>query len=122
MPKTCYSPQAAAGIGVWLACLVWIGTQWDSAMARCTRLWAMLCPPQEQALVLGATPGLQVQTRTFTHPGRRQIVAVAVDAAGCIRYAGATESALPEEAALRIYLRPVLQGDPPRDCMSEPLP
>ena len=122
MPRTYLMPQAAAAIGVWLACLVLIGMQWHSAINRCTRLWRTLQSPQRQAVALGATPGLQIQTRTLTHPEHQQIVAVAVDAAGCIRYAGATVSALPGEAALKIYLRPVLQFDPPRDCMSEPLP
>lgn len=119
MPRTYLMPQAAAAIGVWLACLVLIGMQWHSAINRCTRLWRTLQSPQRQAVAHGATPGLQIQMRTLTHPEHQQIVAVAVDAAGCIRYAGtqarlfasAAESRA-DSARKRPQARRVWQHDP----------
>lgn len=115
-------PRVALAISLWILCLGMIATQLTSALDRCTLLWTMLRSQQAQAVVVGAAPGLRVETRAWVSEDRQRVVAVAVDAAGCIRLAGATESAEPETAALRIYLRPVLQAGLGRDCMSKPLP
>lgn len=115
-------PRVALAVSLWLLCLGSIRTQLGSALDRCARLWTMLRSQQSQAVVVGAAPGLRVETRAWVSEDRQRVVAVAIDAAGCIRLAGSTESAEPETAAPKIHLRPVLQADQERDCMSEPLP
>lgn len=110
--------RLALGIGLWLPCVMWISVQADAAWQRCKDLAAALSSATQQTQVLGGSLGLRLYSTAQTDEQKQRVTAVAVDAAGCIRYAGSTEAVYPSHAPLTVHLRPVTQSD----CMGEGLP
>lgn len=111
-------PTLALGIGLWLPCVLWIGVQADAAWQRCIDIAALLSSSTQQTQVVGGGLGLRLYSTAHTDDRKQRVTTVAVDAAGCIRYAGATEAVYPSHAPITVHLRPVA----PSDCMGERLP
>jgi len=110
--------RLALGIGLWLPCVLWISVQADAAWQRCKDLAAALSSATQQTQLVEGGLGLRLYSTASTDDRKQRVTTVAVDATGCIRYAGATEAVYPSDAPITVHLRPVAQSD----CMSEHLP
>ena len=111
-------PTLALGIGLWLPCAMWIGVQADAAWQRCIDIAATLSSSKQQTQVVDGELGLRLYSTANTDDRKQRVTTVAMDAAGCIRYAGATEAVYPSDTPITVHLRPVTQSD----CMRERLP